>query len=385
MKNKRQIIFCPTISDIDTIIAILHKQHIKALKYNGAMERQEKVDIWNSFINSDLNSNNILVGTIAAGLGADCQDIRQVIVFSACAGWEWWAQMGGRAGRDGEVAKVIYVYANETIEEQRRREKNEEKLFEFNLFVDAVENSNQCMRSALVQYIDGSKVGSCVGLDGSYQRCSHCNAMIQSTKLSEIRPTSTVSRALTFGENSLVRNLNNVVSNVMHFLKTIVIRNENFCPVCFVGLKPFNHKACSANRCLFCFGNHFVNSCQAKKAANNIPLGCCYYCLLPLDTIASTTFHIGSIERNKPESCNSLGREVIIPTCLVVFNLGSSSDIGLKSLIPNEYQSQVTEYVKWLITFADERIPIVNAVYLFSKIIVTRQDMYFSAMTLNQV
>jgi superfamily II DNA helicase RecQ len=383
MKGRRQIIFCPTLNDMDTIVTLLQTKQVNALKYFGGMIREDKIRIWESFISSDVNGSNVLVGTIAAGLGADCSDIGQVIVFGACAGWEWWAQMGGRAGRDGCVAKVVLVYAEETIAEQRRREQHEEKLSEFNFFMSAAQNTAQCMRSALVGYVDGAQVDSCLGSDGSYQHCSHCTNLLQATRLSDIKPSplSSSSNVVTVTNNKLIEKINLVVADIEYFLKVEIGRAESFCPVCFLVMKTFQHKACNYNRCLFCLNiGHFSNACPAKQVAT-VPIRCCYYCVLPLEVISDTKFHQGSVQKHQPDSCTSLARNVILETCLHLFGLDNSN--GIRALIPTEHRNEITSYVKWLLEFADANIPLVNAVYVFAAVVKTRKDLLQAFIDLN--
>lgn len=107
---------CPTIIYVSrthrayTLAERLAKDGYKARPYHGKMEKQEKSENQDSFINGEMQ---IIVATSAFGMGVDKKDVGIVIHFEISDSLENYVQEAGRAGRDENITADCYVLFNE--------------------------------------------------------------------------------------------------------------------------------------------------------------------------------------------------------------------------------------------------------------------------------
>ncbi|XP_057250204.1 uncharacterized protein LOC104891323 isoform X2 [Beta vulgaris subsp. vulgaris] len=100
------IIYCLTIKDVEQIHEWLGKVGIKAGIYHGQMGNRAREEAHRSFIRDELN---VMVATIAFGMGIDKPNIRQVIHYGCPKSLETYYQESGRCGRDG-IASTCWLY-----------------------------------------------------------------------------------------------------------------------------------------------------------------------------------------------------------------------------------------------------------------------------------
>lgn len=107
---------CPTIiyvSRTKTAFKLaerLNNDGFNAKAYHGKMEKQEKTENQNSFINGN---TQIMVATSAFGMGVDKKDVGLVIHFEISDSLENYVQEAGRAGRDENITADCFVLFNE--------------------------------------------------------------------------------------------------------------------------------------------------------------------------------------------------------------------------------------------------------------------------------
>lgn len=107
---------CPTIIYVSRtrrayfLAERLVKDGYKAKPYHGKMEKQEKSENQDSFINGE---TQIIVATSAFGMGVDKKDVGLVIHFEISDSLENYIQEAGRAGRDEHITADCYVLFNE--------------------------------------------------------------------------------------------------------------------------------------------------------------------------------------------------------------------------------------------------------------------------------
>lgn len=107
---------CPTIIYVSrtrkayTLAERLSKDGFNARPYHGKMDKQEKSENQNSFINGE---TQIMVATSAFGMGVDKKDVGMVIHYEISDSLENYIQEAGRAGRDEQIVADCFVLFNE--------------------------------------------------------------------------------------------------------------------------------------------------------------------------------------------------------------------------------------------------------------------------------
>ncbi|OAY23976.1 ATP-dependent DNA helicase RecQ [Manihot esculenta] len=100
------IIYCTTIKDVEQIFESLQEAGIKAGMYHGKMSSKAREESHRSFVRDELN---VMVATIAFGMGIDKPNIRQVVHYGCPKSLQSYYQESGRCGRDG-IASVCWLY-----------------------------------------------------------------------------------------------------------------------------------------------------------------------------------------------------------------------------------------------------------------------------------
>lgn len=100
------IIYCTTIRDVEQIHQSLRTAGIKAGIYHGQLDNRTREESHRLFIRDELN---VMVATIAFGMGIDKPNIRLVIHYGCPKSLESYYQESGRCGRDG-IASACWLY-----------------------------------------------------------------------------------------------------------------------------------------------------------------------------------------------------------------------------------------------------------------------------------
>jgi ATP-dependent DNA helicase RecQ len=107
-KGQSGIIYCFMRKTVQALAEALQENGIKALAYHAGLETDDRIRIQERFRDGGID---VMVATVAFGMGIDKGDIRYVIHRDMPRSLEGYAQEIGRAGRDGKESECILFFA----------------------------------------------------------------------------------------------------------------------------------------------------------------------------------------------------------------------------------------------------------------------------------
>ena len=112
-EGKSGIIYCLSRKKVEELAEILQANGIKARPYHAGMDSATRNANQDAFLKEDID---VIVATIAFGMGIDKPDVRFVIHYDVPKSLEGYYQETGRAGRDGGEGQCITFYSNKDLQ-----------------------------------------------------------------------------------------------------------------------------------------------------------------------------------------------------------------------------------------------------------------------------
>ncbi len=164
------IVYCLSRRRVEEVATKLKHDGIDALPYHAGLSDKERSSNQTSFLRDDIQ---VIVATIAFGMGIDKPDVRFVFHYDLPRSLESFYQESGRAGRDGELSKSILFFSLgdrkkiEFLIEQKSAQ-NEQKiaLQQLRQVINYAEG-NDCRRTIILRYFGERYPGNC-------GKCDNC-------------------------------------------------------------------------------------------------------------------------------------------------------------------------------------------------------------------
>ena len=168
------IIYCKTKKDTDKVVLKLKEYDIKSKSYHAGKSNTSRQSIQEKFMKGKIN---IIVATIAFGMGIDLPNIRLVINYGVSKDMESFYQEIGRAGRDGKSSDIYMYWSNNdfninksflnNIDDIKFKKRQMERILEMEKLV----NSSICRMKYITKYF-GEEMGD----------CGHCDNCLSTKK-----------------------------------------------------------------------------------------------------------------------------------------------------------------------------------------------------------
>lgn len=177
-KNQSGIIYCLSRKKVEELTETLVVNGIKAMSYHAGLDAASRANNQDMFIKEEID---VIVATIAFGMGIDKPDVRYVIHYDMPKSLEGYYQETGRAGRDEGEGICLAFYAEKDMEKLEKfltdkpvaeREVTQQLIDETISYAE----SSQCRRKTLLKYF---------GEDYEQENCGNCDNCVHPKPLVE--------------------------------------------------------------------------------------------------------------------------------------------------------------------------------------------------------
>lgn len=173
--DKSGIIYCLSRKKVEELSEILVANGIKARPYHAGMDAATRNTNQDDFLKENID---VIVATIAFGMGIDKPDVRYVLHYDIPKSLEGYYQETGRAGRDGGEGQCIAFYSNKDLQKlekfmQGKPVSEQEIGKQLLLETAAYAESSVCRRKILLHYF---------GEEYTEDNCGNCDNCLNPKK-----------------------------------------------------------------------------------------------------------------------------------------------------------------------------------------------------------
>ncbi len=170
-QGKSGIIYCLSRKKVEEVAEALSLNGVKALPYHAGLDPKVRADTQDKFLMEDVD---VIVATIAFGMGIDKPDVRYVIHHDVPKSMEGYYQETGRAGRDGGEGVCVAFYSEKDIDKLQKFMKDKpvsEREIGTQILKEVIDycESSVCRRKQLLHYF-----GENFNEAGCNNMCDNC-------------------------------------------------------------------------------------------------------------------------------------------------------------------------------------------------------------------
>src|SRR3978361_921187 len=153
-QGKSGIIYCLSRKKVEEVAEALNLNGVKALPYHAGLDPKVRTDTQDKFLMEDVD---VIVATIAFGMGIDKPDVRYVIHHDVPKSMEGYYQETGRSGRDGGEGVCVAFYSQKDIDKLQKFMKEKpvaEREIGTKILKEVIDyaESSVCRRKQLLHY-----------------------------------------------------------------------------------------------------------------------------------------------------------------------------------------------------------------------------------------